>query len=151
MIEFITTVAGQFTAQYLIAVGAATLCGIAIGFGYYAVLGDAWRQAAGMSEEDAQAGRSIGSYLIAGICYLILAFGLFGVTWHASVGDIDLRASLIAAGLAWLGFVVTTMTANHRFQGRPARLTVINAGHWLLVLMAQGLIIGLLSRQPAPT
>ena len=96
-------------------------------------------------------GRSLGTYLIAGICYLVLALGHFGVTWHASVGDVDLRASLIAAGLAWLGFVATTMTANHRFQGRPARLTVINSGHWLLVLMTQGLVIGLLSQPPEPT
>lgn len=95
-------------------------------------------------------GRSLGTYLIAGICYLVLALGLFGVTWHASVGDVDLRASLIAAGLAWLGLVATTMTANHRFQGRPARLTVINSGHWLLVLMTQGLVIGLLSQPPEP-
>ena len=81
----------------------ATLYGIAIGFGYYYVLGDAWRRAAGMSKADAKARRSTGSYLIAGICYLILTFGLFEVTWHASIGDVDLRASLIAVGLAWVG------------------------------------------------
>lgn len=81
----------------------------------------------------------------------MLALGLFGVTWHAPVGDVDLRASLIAAEFAWLGFVATTMTANHRFQGQPARLTVINSSHWLLVLMTQGLVIGLLSQPPEPT
>lgn len=66
MIDFITNVAGQFTLAYLIAVGAATLCGAVIGFAYYAVLGNAWRDATGMSEEAARAGRSLGTYLIAG-------------------------------------------------------------------------------------
>ena len=35
--------------------------------------------------------------------------------------------------------------ANHRFQGRPFSLTLINAGHWLLVIFAQGAVIGLLA------
>ena len=145
MITFITNVAAQFTAKSLIAIALATACGVVIGLIYYAVLGKAWQHAASMTEEAARSGRSLSTYLIAGVCYALLALTLFGVTWHASVGEITLRASLIAAGLAWLGFIANTMMANHRFQGRPFSLTLINAGHWLLVIFAQGVVIGLLA------
>ena len=144
MITFINNVAGQFTAQSLFAIAAATAAGVIIGFIYYSILGNAWRHAAAMSEEAARDGRSLSTYLIAGFCYALLAFALFGVTWHASGGDITPRSGLIAAGLAWLGFIASTMLANHRFQGRPFSLTLINAGHWLLVILAQAMVIGLL-------
>lgn len=145
MISFITSVAAQFTAESLTAIALATACGVVIGIVYYRVLGGAWQRAAAMTDEAAKAGRSVSSHLIAGVCYALLAFALFGVTWHASVGNVTLRASLIAAGLAWLGFIASTMTANHRFQGRPFSLTLINAGHWLIVIFAQGLVIGLMA------
>lgn len=145
MLDFLSSVAAQFTAQTLFAIVVATACGIAIGLAYYTVLRTAWRQAASMSGAAARAGRSFSTYSIAGVSYALLALALFGVTWHASQGQVTLRASLIAASLAWLGFIASTMTANHRFQGLPVRLTLINAGHWLLVIFAQGTVIGLLA------
>ena len=145
MIAFLSNVAAQFTAQSLTAVAVATASGVAIGLAYYTVLRTAWQRAAAMNGAEVRAGRSSSTYVVAGICYMLLALALFGVTWHASQGQVTLRASLIAAGLAWLGFIASTMTANHRFQGRPLRLTLINAGHWLLVIVAQGTVIGLLA------
>jgi len=144
MIDFIKNVAAQFTADSLVAIALATACAVAIGLIYYAVLGKAWRQAASMSEATAGNTRSPSTYLIAGACYALLAMSLFGVIWHVSEGEVTVRASLIAAGFTWFGFIVTTMIANHRFQGRPFRLTLIDAGHWLLVIFAQGGVIGLL-------
>ena len=145
MITFIANVAAQFTANSLIAIAVATACGVVIGLIYYTVLGKAWQHAASMTREAARAGRSLSTYLIAGVCYAVLALTLFGVTWHVSLGEVTLRASLIAAGFAWFGFIASTMMANHRFQGRSFSLTLINAGHWLLVIFAQGVVIGLLA------
>lgn len=145
MITFITNVGAQFTARSLIAIALATACGVVIGLIYYAALGKAWQHAASMTEEATRTSRSLSTYLIAGVCYALLALTLFGVTWHVSMGDVTLRASLIAASLAWLGFIASTMMANHRFQGRPFSLTLINAGHWFLVILAQGMVIGLLA------
>ena len=145
MITFLSNVAAQFSGQSLIAVGSATVIGVTIGVVYYAVLRNAWQNAASMTEQAARARRSPATYAIAGVCYMLLAFALFGVSWHASHGQVTLRSSLIAAGLAWLGFIASTMTANHRFHGRPWGLTLINASHWLLVIFAQGAVIGLLA------
>ena len=145
MTTFIANVAAQFTAQSLIAIALATACGVIIGLIYYAVLRKAWQRAASVTEKAARAGRSLSTYLIAGVCYALLAMTLFGVTWHTSLGEVTLRASLIAAGFAWFGFIVSTMMANHRFQGHSYSLTLIDAGHWLLVIFAQAVVIGLMA------
>ena len=145
MIAFLSNIASQFTGQLLGAVALATLVGVGIGLVYYALLQDAWRTAVSMTAESARPHRGWSTYLIASVCYALLAVALFGVTWHASQGQVTLRSSLIAASLAWLGFIASTMTANHRFHGRPWSLTVINASHWLIVIYAQATVIGLIA------
>jgi hypothetical protein len=57
---------------------------------------------------------------------------------------VTLRSGLIAAGLAWLGFIVSTIIATNRLHDRPFRLALTDAGHWFFVLLAQALVIGLL-------
>jgi hypothetical protein len=52
----------------------------------------------------------------------------------------ELTPSLSQA-YVWFGFVVTTIMVNQRFNG-GAILTVIDAGHWLAVLLAEGAILG---------
>ena len=41
--------------------------------------------------------------------------------------------------------VMTTQIVNHRFQGLSWNLTLIDGGHWLGVLLVQGIVIGWLS------
>ena len=42
------------------------------------------------------------------------------------------------------GFVATTITVNNAFQKRSFALTLIDGGHWLLVLLVQGTVLGLM-------
>lgn len=58
------------------------------------------------------------------------------------LGMMTLMGGLNIAAFIWLGFVMTSITVNHRFQGSSWGLTFINCGHWLAVLLAQGAIIG---------
>ena len=79
-------------------------------------------------------------FLIAAVCQLIMAFLLAGVMGH--LGRVDIAGGLTTGFFLWLGFVATTMTVNHRFQGKGWALTAIDGGHWLAVLLVQGAIIG---------
>jgi hypothetical protein len=45
--------------------------------------------------------------------------------------------------LAWVGFVATVLSVNNSFANRPRQLTLIDGGHWLVVLLVAGAIIGL--------
>jgi hypothetical protein len=43
----------------------------------------------------------------------------------------------------WLGFVITSMITNHRYQQSKWSLTAIDGGYILGVLIVQGVVIGL--------
>ncbi len=42
----------------------------------------------------------------------------------------------------WVGFVLTTIGVNQAFHGTKPLVTLIDAGHWLAVLLVMGAIIG---------
>ena len=77
--------------------------------------------------------------LLAAVANLILAITLAGLMGHMVV---DVRHGLITAVFIALGFIFPTLLVNYSFQGRPFSLTLIDAGHWLIVLLAMGAIIG---------
>ncbi len=116
----------------------AAVVSMAIGAAWYGGLGKQWMAAAGLKPEDIEQRASL--YIISAICQLIIAVVLFGVIFH--VGTFSVYAGILTGFLLWLGFVVPTMTVNHRFQGHGWDLTVIDGGHWLVVLVVQGLILG---------
>ena len=76
------------------------------------------------------------------IAELIMAWVLAGVIGHLGAGQVTLRNGVISAAFLWLGFMLTTMTVNNMFGMRKPMLTVIDAGHWLLVMLTMGAIIG---------
>ena len=78
--------------------------------------------------------------LIASVAHLLMAWMLAGVVGH--LGEVTITRTLISAAFLWVGFVLTTMIVNHRFQSSPWSLTAIDGGHWLGVLLVMGLVIG---------
>jgi len=48
--------------------------------------------------------------------------------------------------LIWLGFVLTTIITYHVYRSSGYAVTMIDGGHWLGVLLIQGLLIGLILR-----
>ena len=66
-----------------------------------------------------------------------------GVLGHLGPGQVTLRNGLISGAFLWFGFVITTMAVNNGFAGRDPRLLLIDGGHWLLVLLLIGGIIGM--------
>ena len=80
-------------------------------------------------------------FIISFVAELIMASMLFGIIQH--IGEVNVRRALFSAFFIWLGFVATTTTVNYAFPARRPMLTVIDAGHWLGVLLVMGLVIGL--------
>ena len=132
----------EFGGINYLAVIAATVAGFIFGSVWYGVLAKQWMQAAGVSEE--QAKPSVGPMINAFICQLITAWMLAGVIGHLGDGQVTLKNGIISAAFIWFGFVLTTQLVNHRFQGKPWSLSLIDCGHWLGVFVAQGAVIGLM-------
>ncbi len=124
-----------------LAVIVAVVLSWAIGAGYYMLLANQWLAAIGKSREQIN-GKDPSPFIIGFACQLVMAIiiaaimpGLFGATSALN--------GLLTGGLMWLGFVITSMTLNHRYAGEPWSRTLIDGGYLLLALLVQGLVIGL--------
>jgi hypothetical protein len=127
--------------NYLAIVIAAVAAWLA-GAGWYMALGRTWTAALG-TEKMTLAGQRPAAflpYVYAFIAELLMAWILAGLLGH--IGALTVRGGIISAAFCWLGFVMTTMAVNNIFAGRDARLLLIDGGHWLLVLVLMGAIIG---------
>lgn len=130
-----------------LAVILATLASMVVGSVWYMpqVFGNTWMKLAKVDPKKANDGGAraiiltlfvslITAYVLAHVAYLSNAF--FG---HAFLQD-----ALTTAFWVWLGFTAARFTTHDAFEGRPARLTIINIAHELVTLLAMGLVIGLL-------
>ena len=126
-----------------IAVLISAFAGYAIGAAWYMSLAKPWMAAAGLTEEmikGKDGKQNPLPFVVAGIANLVMAVMLYGILVH--VGDPTPWRGIISALFIWLGFVITTMSVNHAYQMKPARLTIIDGGHWLVNLLVQGAILG---------
>lgn len=134
----------DFAGQSMIAILVAAVIGFFIGGIWYGILGNAWMKAASidpadMVDEQGKKKMPVVPMVLAALANLVLAITLSGLMGHMVV---DVRHGLITAAFVALGFILPTLLVNYSFQGRPFKLTLIDAGHWLLVLLAMGAIIG---------
>jgi hypothetical protein len=135
--------------NYLVILAAAVAAWI-FGAVYYTVLSKPWLAAVGMTAAEMkrrQAGgmgkfKSIAPFILSFVAELIMAWVLAGVLGHLGPGQVTLRNGLISALFLWFGFILTTIATNNAYPGRKPMLTVIDAGHWLGVMLIMGAIVG---------
>src|SRR2546423_2997770 len=131
----------------------AAVIGWLSGAAYYSALGTRWVEAQGKTMEDFHAHRAAikGTpaawlpFALAFAADLVMAWVLAGMVGH--LGTVTIRSAVISALFAWGGFVVTTVVLNYSFGGRRYLLAAIDAGHWLIVLVLSGVVIGWLRGQ----
>jgi len=126
-----------------IAVLLSALAGYAIGAVWYMALANPWMKAAGLTPETikgADGKQNPLPFIIAALANIVMATMLFGILVH--VGDPTPRRGMMSAIFIWIGFVATTLAVNYAYQKKPLRLTLIDGGHWLVNLAAQGAILG---------
>lgn len=136
------TFAGVNYLAILIAAVAAWIAGAA----WYMSLGKTWMAAQGMTAAEIEACKterpSMLPFIYAFVAALVMAWVLAGLIGHLGAGQVTLRNGVISGAFCWLGFVITTMLVNNSFARRDARLLLIDGGHWLVVLLLIGAIIG---------
>jgi hypothetical protein len=129
--------------NYLAVVIAAFVAWLA-GAVWYMTFGKTWMAALGTTAEKmAEARSQPGAFLpfiYAFVAELVMAWVLAGLIGH--LGPLSLRAGVISGAFCWLGFVIPTLLVNNSFARRDWRLLFIDGGHWLLVLLLMGAIIG---------
>lgn len=114
---------------------------------YYGLLSRPWMAALGRSEAEIK-DRARPMPVLFGltiVAELAMAYALAGIVGHIGGDHIRIATGLIAGLAAWIGFIVPALVVNYAYQGNPTSLVAIDAGHWLGVLLLQGLIIAWLS------
>jgi len=129
-----------------IAVLVAAVAGWLVGAVWYGVLGKQWMAALGWTEADCvgpdgKRHMPIGPMIVAFIAQIVMALMLAGIIGH--IGAPNVVNGVVSGALVWFGFVITTSAVNNAFQKRKPMLTIIDGGHWLAVLVIQGIILGL--------
>lgn len=114
---------------------------------WYGVLGKIWIAAQGETMDTLKvknAGRSTAAkaapFAISFIAEIVIAAAISGIMVHA--GFNTPRQGAITGALCWLGFVLTTILVNNAYTFRSLKLSAIDAGHWLGVLVIIGAIVG---------
>lgn len=136
----------DFAGVNYLAILAAAVASFMFGGIWYGVLSKPWMAAAGIDEEmmkaSKEAGKTTQLMLRAFVSGLVMAWVLAGLIGHLGAGQVTLANGIISGAFVWLGFVATTLVTNHGFQMQPGKLTLIDGGHWLGVLLLQGAVIG---------
>lgn len=112
---------------------------------WYGLLSKLWLSAVAKSEDELKASAGFAVPMVMTIvAQLFMAWVLAGLLAHLLKGGVSANAQngALSAGIIWAGFVATTISVNHAFQGSNRMLTIIDGGQWLGVLLIQGAIIG---------
>lgn len=132
----------QFAGMNYIAIVVAAIAAFAFGGIYYTLLCKPWLNAVGLKKSGKTKMPWL-PFVIAIAANLVIAWVLAGVVGHLGPGQVTVKNGMISAAFLWLGFVATTIAVNNAFAGRKPMLTLIDAGHWLGVLLVTGAVIGL--------
>ena len=115
---------------------------------YYGLLAKPWVAAQGKTmpqfkaENEAKKGTFAGfaPYILSFVAEIVMAWVLAGMIGH--LGNVTIRSAVISGLFVWAGFMLTTMLVNNGFGRRSYLLTLIDSGHWLLVVVLMGVVIG---------
>ena len=125
-----------------LAIFAATLASYVLGSLWYMALGRPWRQAQGWAETGTPYRPPAIALVVAFVAQLAMAAAMAGLLAH--MGGAGVRTGLISGAIIWFGFVLPSLATNVVFQRRNPLLIAIDGGHWLLVLLAIGGVLGAL-------
>ena len=135
----------EFAGLNYIGIAVAATASFASGSVYYITLAKRWVAALGKTEEQIKAdgGMKPVVFVITAIAQFFMVWVLAGTMGHLGTGQVTPLNGLISGAFVWFGFVLTTQVIDHGYQGAKKSLTPIDCGHWLGVLLVQGLVIGL--------
>lgn len=118
----------------------ATIASFAFGAVWYMGLSRQWMAALGKTKDQLEVGYT--PFIWSVVVELVMAFFVALFTM-GMMGEVNIANAVLVAVHLWLGFVITTLILNHRYEGMKWSLTIIDGLHLLGVLVIQGVVIGL--------
>jgi hypothetical protein len=137
----------HFAVNWL-AVILATVASFAFGAVWYTTLSKQWMAALGKTRDQFNTG-DFTPFIWSVVVEFVMAYFIALLT-PALMGEVTVVGGALVGAHMWLGFVITTMIMNHRYEAMSWRLTLIDGAHVLGVLVIQGVVIGLFGGGAAP-
>ncbi len=131
------------------AIIAATAASWIFGAVWYGVLSKQWMAAIGFTKADMEGpdGKPkipVVPMIVSFVAEFVMALILAGVIAHTAKKGVTVSSGALVGAICWLGFVITTLATNHAYGKAKPSLTLIDGGHWLGVLLIQGVVLGAL-------
>ena len=130
-----------------LAVALATLSSMVVGSIWYTpkVFGNAWMRLAEVTPSG-RAADAVRPIVLTLVVSFITAWALAGATFLSREfsGGGFLGNALWTGVILWGGFPAARFITHDAFEGRPARLTVMNCVHELVTIVVMSLVIGAL-------
>lgn len=127
-----------------LAIVLAMVASMALGAAWYMGLSRQWLSATGKTMEQIRSGAGGSApFVWSAAMQLIMAYFLALLT-PLILGTMTLGNAVTVGIHLWLGFIITSIIINHRYQGQKWSLAVIDGGYLLAVMIAQGVVLGLL-------
>ncbi len=128
----------------IIAIGGAALAGWIFGAVWYGALGRAWQTAQGKNPDDCKGQKMPqGPMLMSFLAALVMSAVLYQLL--TNLGVLGVMDSAIAGLTIGVGFLLTSVLVNNMFQQKSLMLTAIDAGHWVLAVTAEAVVLALLA------
>jgi hypothetical protein len=137
----------HFAVNWL-AVVLATVASFAFGAGRYMLLAKQWLAAIGKKPGDINQA-DFSPYLFSVVCLAVMAYFVTLLT-PLVMGEVNVVNGMLLGAHMWLGFVITAMIINHRYEGAPWSRTFIDGGYLLAVLLIDGAVVGLFGGGAVP-
>jgi hypothetical protein len=124
----------------------ATASSMVVGSIWYTpkVFGNYWMKAANVTPSG-NASDAIRPIILTVVVSFVTAWVLAGAAYIAwqFYGGSFLANSVVTTIILWAGFTAARFVTHDAFDGRPARLTVLNVAHELVTLVIMALLIGI--------
>lgn len=129
----------------IIVIGAAGLAGWIFGAVWYTVLGPVWQRALGQNPEDCKGQKMpLTPLAVALVAAWVMSAVLYQVL--VNLGVMGVLDGAIAGLTIGVGFLATSVLVNNMFHGKRPMVTVIDAGHWVLAVTLEAVVIMALTR-----
>jgi hypothetical protein len=128
----------------VIVILAAGVAGWLFGAVWYTALGKPYQRALGLNPDDCKGKKMpMAPLVVAFLAALVMSAVLYQLL--TNLGVLGVSGSAIAGLTLGLGLLATSIVVNNMFQQKSAMLTIIDAGHWTLVLVVESVVIALLA------
>jgi hypothetical protein len=123
---------------------AAGVAGWIFGAVWYGVLGKPYQRALGLNPDDCKDKKMpLAPMVVSFLAALVMSAVLYQLL--SNLGVQGVTGSAITGLTIGVGFVLTSVVVNNMFQQKSLMLSVIDAGHWVLALAIESVVIALLA------